>query len=83
MSLIDKAYQDILDVSRTSEKEAEMQKPYHSTQEVARILGISKQTLLRYEKKKIFPKPRRNPINKRREYSLDDIIKLKKITGRL
>ncbi|MDD5553542.1 MAG: MerR family transcriptional regulator [Candidatus Omnitrophica bacterium] len=60
-----------------------MQKPFHSTQEVARILGISKQTLLRYEKKKIFPKPRRNPINKRREYSLDDIMKLKKITGRL
>lgn len=83
MSLIDKAYQDILEVERTSEKEVEMQKPYHSTQEVARILGISKQTLLRYEKKKIFPKPRRNPINKRREYSLDDIIKLKKTIGRL
>lgn len=56
---------------------------YHSTQEVARMLGISKQTLLRYEKKKIFPKIRRNPINKRREYSLEEITKLKKIMGRL
>ena len=55
---------------------------YHSTQGVARMLGISKQTLLRYEKKKIFPKPRRNPINKRREYSLEHITKLKKIMGR-
>jgi DNA-binding transcriptional MerR regulator len=60
-----------------------MQKPYYSTQGVARILGISKQTLLRYEKKKIFPKPRRNPINKRREYSLEEITKLKKLMGRV
>ena len=82
MSLMNKAYQNVLNEERAFEKEDEMQKPYHSTQGVARILGISKQTLLRYEKKKIFPKPRRNPINKRREYSLDDIIKLKKIMGR-
>jgi len=60
-----------------------MQRTYHATQDVARMLGISKQTLLRYEKKKIFPKPRRNPINKRREYSLEDIDKFKKIMGRL
>ena len=80
---INKAYQKVLNEERAFEKEDEMQKRYHSTQEVARILGISKQTLLRYEKKKIFPKSRRHPINKRREYSLDDIIKLKKITGRL
>ncbi len=83
MSLMNKAYQKVLDDERISEKEDEMQRPYHSTQEVARILGISKQTLLRYEKKKIFPKTRRNPINKRREYSLEEITKLKKIMGRL
>lgn len=83
MTLIDKAYQMVLEEERVSEKEDEMQKHYHSTQEVARILGISKQTLLRYEKKKIFPKTRRNPINKRREYSLEEITKLKKIMGRL
>lgn len=66
-----------------SGKEDQMQRMYHGTQEVAAILGISKQTLMRYEKKKIFPKPRRNPINKRREYSLDDINKFKKILGRI
>lgn len=59
-----------------------MQKAYYSTQEAAKILGISKQTLLRYEIKKIFPAVRRNPINKRREYSFADIAKLKKIMGR-
>jgi DNA-binding transcriptional MerR regulator len=59
-----------------------MQKTYYGTQEIARALGISKQTLLRYERKKIFPKSRRNPINKRREYSLTELNKLKAIIGR-
>jgi DNA-binding transcriptional MerR regulator len=60
----------------------QMQKTIYPPQEVARMLGISKQTLVRYESKKIFPRPRRNPINKRREYSLTDINKLKMILGR-
>jgi DNA-binding transcriptional MerR regulator len=59
-----------------------MHKSYYGTQEVARMLGISKQTLLRYERKRIFPRATRNPINKRREYSPADIEKLKRITGR-
>ncbi|MCX5713824.1 MAG: MerR family transcriptional regulator [Candidatus Omnitrophica bacterium] len=59
-----------------------MSKAYLSTQEVAKVLGISKQTLLRYEKRKIFPKPKRNLINKRREYSIQDIEKLKTLIGR-
>ncbi len=59
-----------------------MQKNYYSSQEVARMLGISKQTLLRYEVKKIFPRSKRNPINRRREYSPTDINKLKEILGR-
>ena len=59
-----------------------MQKAYYSTQEAARILGISKQTLLRYEKKKIFPRAKRNPINKRREYTPLEMERLKQIIGR-
>jgi DNA-binding transcriptional MerR regulator len=58
-----------------------MQKAFFTTQEAASMLGISKQTLLRYEKKKIFPRTRRNPINKRREYSMNEIVKLKTILG--
>lgn len=59
-----------------------MRKSYYGSLEVARMLGISKQTLLRYERKRIFPRVRRNAINKRREYSAADIEKLKKIMGR-
>ena len=54
----------------------------YSAVEVAGILGISKQTLLRYEKKKIFPKAKRNLINKRREYTPADIETLKRLMGR-
>ncbi len=60
-----------------------MQKTIYTPQEVARILGISKQTLLRYEGKKIFPRPKRNLINKRREYVITDINRLKEIIGRV
>lgn len=55
----------------------------YNTQDVAKMLGISKQTLLRYEKRKIIPKARRNLINRRREYSPTDIEKLKTILGRI
>jgi len=51
-------------------------------EEVAKKLGISKQTLLRYEKKGIFPPPRRNLVNRWREYTDKDVNKLKKILGR-
>lgn len=57
-------------------------KKYYNAREVAQILGISKQTLLRYEKKGFFPRPKRNPINNWREYTWGDIQKLKKILGR-
>lgn len=54
----------------------------YTVEETAHFLEISKQTLIRYEKKGVFPRPHRNPINKWREYSLDDINRLKKILGR-
>ncbi|MDD2703316.1 MAG: MerR family transcriptional regulator [Candidatus Omnitrophica bacterium] len=52
---------------------------FFTSQEVAQILGISKQTLMRYEKKGIFPKSKRNLINRWRQYSESDINKLKDI----
>ena len=55
---------------------------YYTATEVARILGISKQTLIRYENKKIFPKAKRNAVNKWREYTLQEIKVLKKVLGR-
>ena len=56
----------------------------YNIQEVADILGLYKGTILNYEKKHIFPKARRNPINRYREYSKDDVDRMKRIlrTGR-
>lgn len=54
---------------------------FFTTEQVAQALGISKQTLLRYEKKKVFPKPRRNLINRWRQYTSEDIRKLKETLG--
>jgi DNA-binding transcriptional MerR regulator len=55
---------------------------YYTATEVAKMLGISKQTLIRYESKRIFPRARRNAVNKWREYNLRDIRTLKRILGR-
>ena len=52
---------------------------FFTTEEVAKELGISKQTLFRYEKQKVFPNPRRNLINRWRHYAQEDIKKLKEI----
>ena len=55
---------------------------YYSANEVARLLSISKQTLVRYEAKGIFPCARRNNVNKWREYTISEINHLRKIIGR-
>ncbi len=60
-----------------------MNKEFLQAEEAAQRLGISKQTLLRYEKRGIFPRPRRNLVNKWREYEESDVLQLKRILGRL
>ena len=55
---------------------------YYSANEVARLLGISKQTLVRYEAKGIFPRAKRNKVNGWREYTVSDINHFRKIMGR-
>jgi DNA-binding transcriptional MerR regulator len=52
---------------------------YCTVAQTAAMLGISKQTLLRYEAKGLFPKARRNPFNRWREYSDDDIRHLRRL----
>ncbi len=54
-------------------------KKKYNVQEVANILGIYRGTVINYEKKGIFPEPRRNPINGYREYAEEDIENMKKI----
>jgi len=51
----------------------------YTVQEVADILGIYRGTVINYEKKDIFPVPQRNPINGYREYTEEDIERLKRI----
>jgi len=53
-----------------------------TSEAVAGKLGISKQTLFRYEKKGVFPKAKRHFINHWRIYTQEDIKKLAQILGR-
>jgi DNA-binding transcriptional MerR regulator len=50
--------------------------------EVAKILGVSKKTLFNWEKAGKIPKAKRDPMNNYRYYTQEDLIRLKKITGR-
>ena len=59
-----------------------MKKRYFTATEAATALGISKQTLLRYEARNIFPKAPRNRLNGWREYTESDIQALQKLMGR-
>jgi DNA-binding transcriptional MerR regulator len=61
---------------------AYMKEKYYSVTQTAQLLGISKQTLVRYENRKLFPPARRNALNGWREYTEDDIKRLRAIMGR-
>lgn len=55
---------------------------FYNANQVAMLLNFSKQTLLRYEQKGIFPKAKRNNVNNWREYTDDDVTRLRCIIGR-
>ncbi len=57
-------------------------KQFLTATEAAESLGISKQTLLRYEARGLFPKATRNPLNRWREYTSEDIRTLRQLMGR-
>ncbi len=57
-------------------------KTYFTATEAADVLGISKQTLLRYEARGVFPKAQRNRVNRWREYTETDIQTLRNLMGR-
>lgn len=75
--------QDVLGYAKYDKEELNMGKRYLTAQEAAEKLGLSKQTVLRYEKKGIFPQPKRNLVNGWREYTEGDLGKLKEILGRI
>ncbi|MGB2600963.1 MAG: MerR family transcriptional regulator [Candidatus Omnitrophota bacterium] len=51
----------------------------YTVQQVADSLGLYRGTVINYEKKGIFPDPRRNPINGYREYTEEDVNNLREI----
>jgi len=51
----------------------------YTVQEVADILGIYRGTVINYEKRGVFPQPKRNPINGYREYAEEEVEKLRNI----
>ena len=51
----------------------------YTVQQVADILGLYRGTVINYEKRGIFPSPRRNPINGYREYTEEDVNNLREI----
>ena len=51
----------------------------HTVQEVADVRGVYRGTVINYEKKGIFPPPKRNPINGYREYTDEEVDMLRGI----
>ena len=53
--------------------------PYLSTGQVAEILGISKKTLKNWLKAQWIPEPERNPMNRYRRWTLQDVEVVRRI----
>ena len=52
---------------------------YLSTGQVAEILGITKRTLKNWLKAKLIPEPQRNPMNRYRRWTLQDVESVRRI----
>ena len=52
---------------------------YLNTGQVAEILGITKKTLKNWLKASLIPEPRRNPMNRYRRWTLQDIEGIRRI----
>ncbi len=62
-----------------SQSERARDVPYLSTGQVAEILGITKRTLKNWLKSELIPEPERNPINRYRRWTLQDIEAIRRI----
>ena len=77
-----KVYQTLSSIYTHYREGSMIAEKYYRIKEVARILGISKQTIIRYETRGLFPSARRNALNGWREYTQKEIAQLKVIMGR-
>lgn len=55
--------------------------PYLNTGQVADILGITKKTLKNWLKASLIPEPQRNPMNRYRRWTLQDIESIRRIVN--
>jgi DNA-binding transcriptional MerR regulator len=62
-----------------SHAEGSREVPYLSTGQVAEILGITKKTLKNWLKSSLIPEPMRNPMNRYRCWTLQDIESIRRI----
>ena len=62
-----------------SHAEGSREVPYLSTGQVAEILGITKKTLKNWLKSSLIPEPKRNPMNRYRYWTLQDIESIRRI----
>ena len=53
--------------------------PYLKTAEVADILGVTKRTLKNWLRSSLISEPRRNPVNRYRLWTLDDIEAVRRV----
>jgi len=53
--------------------------PYLRTGQVAEILGVSKKTLKNWLKASLIPEPQRNPMNRYRRWTLQDVEAIRRI----
>ena len=58
-------------------------KRHYRVSEVCAALGIFKNTLYNWEKKKKIPKARRDPMSGWRLYSEEEVQRIRKISGRV
>ena len=64
-----------------SQTEGRHEIPYLSTGQVAEILGITKKTLKNWLKTELIPEPHRNPMNRYRRWTLQDIEVIRRIVS--
>jgi len=62
-----------------SQTKGDREMPYLNTGQVAEILGITKKTLKNWLKASLIPEPQRNPMNRYRLWTLQDIESIRRI----
>jgi DNA-binding transcriptional MerR regulator len=62
-----------------SQNQAEREIPHLSTAQVAELLGVTKKTLKNWLKSRLIPEPERNPANRYRIWTLQDLEAIRRI----